>query len=95
MRTYYTYIMSGHRKCLYIGVTNNLLRRVYEHKEKRNPSSFTARYNIKQLVYFEAHQSIEAAIEREKQLKRWSRSKKIWLIKKFNPAWRDLANGLL
>jgi putative endonuclease len=72
-------------------VTNNLERRVYEHKQKLIPV-FTTKYNIVRLVYFEATQDIKAAIEREKQIKGWLRSKKIALIESANPQWEDLSS---
>ena len=75
---------------LYIGVTSDLYSRVYEHKTKLYPKSFTARYNIDKLVYFEAFHDIEEAINREKQLKAGSRAKKIKLIESINPEWKDL-----
>lgn len=78
---------------LYIGVTNNLLRRIYEHKNKLN-SGFTARYNLKKLVYFELTESIEDAILREKQLKNWKRAWKIELIKNVNPYFNDLSEDI-
>jgi putative endonuclease len=76
---YYVYIMSSRRRVLYIGMTNNLARRVYEHQHKLLPG-FTSRYNITQLVYFDSTSDVRAAIAREKQIKKWSRSKKIALI---------------
>lgn len=75
---------------LYTGVTNNLAKRVYEHKNKLNPKSFTARYNVVKLVYYEYYQWIEFAIEREKQIKAGNRNKKIKLIEIMNPNWEDL-----
>lgn len=77
---------------MYIGVTNNLLRRVNEHKEKIN-EGFTKKYNCTSLVYYEHFSDIEESIEREKQLKRWRREKKIWLIELMNPKWDDLADN--
>ena len=74
---------------LYIGITNDLVRRVWEHKEKLVPG-FTAKYKVTKLVYYEVFNSPEEAIAREKQLKGWLRSKKIELINRFNPEWRDL-----
>ena len=74
---------------LYVGVTNNLVRRVYEHREDL-AESFTKRYRIKTLVYFEPHETIAAALQREKNIKHWSREWKIDLIVSSNPAWRDL-----
>ena len=91
MKSFYVYIMSSKRNgTLYIGVTNNLEKRVSEHKSGLVPG-FSKDYQIKYLVYFEEAASIEDAIEREKQIKRWSRKKKIDLIEKENPEWDDLA----
>jgi putative endonuclease len=78
---------------LYTGVTNNLLRRMEEHKFKRNFKSFTARYNVDKLVWYENYTDIAEAIAREKQLKAGSRKRKIQLIEKMNPEWRDLYEG--
>ena len=78
---------------LYTGVCNNLIRRVWEHKNKVNLKSFTAQYNINKLVYFEYFQDINFAIAREKQIKAGSKSKKIVLIEKDNPDWQDLSEG--
>jgi putative endonuclease len=77
----------------YVGVTNNLLRRVYEHKIKFN-ESFTSKYNLTKLVYFELTQSIENAIIREKQIKNWKRQWKIELITKINPSFKDLSEEI-
>lgn len=90
MRQYYVYITSSLSRCLYIGVTNNIRRRMREHKSRR-PGSFTARYRVTRLVYFESTNSILAAIAREKELKRWPRERKIRLIERENPAWWDLS----
>lgn len=79
-----------HHTTLYIGVTADLFSRVVEHKEKADPKSFTARYNLNKLVFYESFSSIEEAIEREKQLKGGSRQKKIDLINHVNPNWQDL-----
>ena len=88
---YYVYIMTNQANTvLYIGVTNDLARRVYEHKNKIDPRSFTAKYNVNKLVYYEYTTSVESAILREKQLKAGSRKKKVELINKFNPNWLDL-----
>lgn len=84
------YIMASHKHgTLYVGVTNNLIRRVYEHREGLI-EGFTKRYGVKLLVYFEIHDSIEAAIHREKRMKQWRREQKINLIEKSNPHWQDL-----
>ncbi len=92
MHEYYIYIMTNKSKTLYIGMTNNLSRRVYEHKNKLIPG-FTSRYKITKLVYFEQTNDVNAAIVREKQLKGWVRRKKIELIESLNPTWEDLASG--
>ncbi|MBI2181217.1 MAG: GIY-YIG nuclease family protein [Deltaproteobacteria bacterium] len=94
MSQYYVYIMTNKSRTLYTGVTNNLERRVYEHKQKLIPG-FTSKYNISRLVYFEATEDIRAAIEREKQIKGWLRSKKVALIESVNPTWADLSAGWL
>ncbi len=87
----YIYIMSNkHHTTLYIGVTNDLERRVAEHKEAKQ-KSFTQMYNLNELLYFEAFDSITDAIDRETQLKKWSRSKKDALISKLNPKLEDLS----
>ena len=90
MKQYYVYIMTNKSRTLYTGVTNNLERRVYEHKQKFVPG-FTAKYNITRLVYFEETGDIQEAIAREKQIKGWLRTKKIALIESVNPAWEDLS----
>ena len=90
-RYYYIYILtSKNNNVLYIGVTNNLVRRVWEHKNGIYDSSFTHKYNITKLVYYEIFESINDAIGREKQLKGGSRQKKLNLIDNFNKEWRDL-----
>jgi putative endonuclease len=87
----YVYILASGFKHLYIGVTSHLEMRVGQHKEGTYPCSFTARYHINHLVYFERFAEMQTAIAREKQLKRWSRIKKIRLIVAENPDWRDLS----
>lgn len=79
---------------LYIGITNDLLKRIAEHKAQL-VKSFTQRYNINKLVYYEATQSAYAAIQREKQLKKWNRAWKKRLINTFNPEWKDLYDELI
>ncbi len=87
----YIYILTNENNTvLYTGVTNDLKRRVYEHKIKLNPKSFTARYNIHKLIYYETFASIIDAIAREKQIKAGSRNKKNELINSFNLEWKDL-----
>ena len=90
MKEFYVYIMTNRSRTLYTGVTNDLERRVYEHKHKLLPG-FTQKYNITQLVYYEATSDVRSAIEREKQIKGWLRSKKVALIESINPEWRDLS----
>ena len=90
MKQYYVYMMASFKQVLYIGVTNDLRRRVYQHKTKAHPNSFTARYNVNRLVYFEAFNDIKDALAREKQLKSWRREKKIALLEAENQNWRDL-----
>src|SRR5581483_9174209 len=88
---FYVYMLqSASRRAIYIGVTNNLRHRVFQHKTHQF-EGFTGDYNATRLVYFEKFDSIGKAIAREKQLKRWRREKKMWLIERMNPKWRDLA----
>lgn len=93
---YYVYIMSSTSNyTIYTGVTNNLVRRVYEHRTGADPDGFTTKYAVKKLVYYEITHDVLSAIEREKQIKSWSRKKKNTLIAGINPAWRDLYPELL
>ena len=87
----YVYILSSKGKRLYVGVTTKLELRIRQHKQKAHPESFTAKYNINQLVYFERFATITAAIAREKELKCWLRARKVDLIVRNNPDWRDLS----
>lgn len=89
MGTYCAYIMASRSRVLYVGVTNDLARRVQEHKRGLN-SGFTTRYRVNRLVYFEEFDSICAAIAREKELKGWRRSRKLDLVQERNPGWQDL-----
>jgi putative endonuclease len=91
-KTYYVYIMANIHGTLYTGVTNDLVKRVYDHKSKLIPG-FTKRYNINRLVYYEETGDIREAITREKQVKSWRRAKKIALIQSINPTWKDLSEG--
>jgi len=91
-RQYYVYIITDRSRTLYIGVTNDLERRVHEHKSE-SIEGFTKRYKMHRLVYFDATSNIEGAITREKEIKRWRRSKKIDLIEADNPGWKDLSEG--
>lgn len=94
--TYYVYILSSNlNTVLYTGVTRDLVRRVYEHKHKMDPGSFTAKYDVHKLVYYECTTDIHAALEREKQIKSWKRIKKNQLINQTNPEWTDLYDSLL
>ncbi|HEX7229199.1 MAG TPA: GIY-YIG nuclease family protein [Candidatus Binatia bacterium] len=92
-KSYYIYIMTNNSKTLYTGVTNNLERRVQEHKLKLIPG-FTAKYNITKLVYYEETTDIVSAISREKTIKGWLRARKLALIESVNPTWKDLGHSL-
>jgi putative endonuclease len=95
MKYYYVYILASKRKgTLYIGVTNDLIRRVYEHKNGL-VEGFTKKYGVHNLVYFEQCEDIESAIQREKRLKFWHRSWKIRLIEETNPDWKDLYESII
>ncbi|TAK34508.1 MAG: GIY-YIG nuclease family protein [Chloroflexota bacterium] len=90
MKQYYVYILSSASRTLYVGVTNNLERRISAHKLGFG-SGFTSMYGVGRLVYFESTTDVRVAIEREKQIKGWRRSKKIALIETMNPTWADLS----
>ena len=93
---YYVYILANNqRNVIYTGVTNDLVRRVYEHKNHLDKGSFTSRYNVENLVYYEISSDIESAIEREKQIKGWNRKHKNKLIESKNPNWIDLYGSIL
>ena len=87
---YYTYIMISHSRVIYTGVTNDLCRRVQQHKTQAH-EGFTSKYNVNMLVYYETTSDVKTAIEREKHTKGWIRAKKIALIETQNPAWVDLS----
>ena len=90
MKRFFVYILASRRNgTLYTGVTSDLVKRVFEHKSK-SVAGFTKKYNVATLVYFEAHDTAETAIQREKQIKEWKREWKLKLIEKSNPDWRDL-----
>ena len=92
-KTYYVYILTNKRNgTLYIGVTNNLERRIYEHKNHL-VKGFTEKYNIQILVFYEQFEDIQYALQRKKQLKKWNRKWKIELIEKVNPYWNDITNN--
>jgi len=92
LNTYYVYIVTNNSRTLYTGVTNDLLRRVYEHKSKL-VAGFTQKYGLDRLVYYESTSDVRVALQREKQIKGWVRAKKVALIVSTNPAWRDLSEG--
>ncbi len=93
MRNYYVYLMTNwNNKVMYLGVTNDLERRVYEHRNKLL-KGFTEKYNINKLVYFEETSEVTAAITREKEIKKWRREKKNALVERVNPDWKDLGQG--
>jgi putative endonuclease len=90
----YTYILASKSGVLYIGVTSKLVTRFLQHKSKET-GGFTAKYNVNRLVYFEKFEDIRSAIARETQLKGWIRAKKVALIERLNPSWRDLSVDLI
>ena len=93
---YYVYILSNaHKTVIYTGVTNDLVRRVYEHKNHLDKKSFTAQYNVDNLVYYEVTTNPESAIAREKQIKGWNRKRKNKLIESKNPSWTDLYTSII
>ena len=95
-KNYYVYILASKKNgTLYTGVTNNLPRRIFEHKNNIDPESFTNRYNVKMLVYYEHTNDVNSAIAREKQIKAGSRNDKISLIERFNSEWTDLYDDIL
>jgi len=94
-KSFYVYILTNKsNKVLYVGITNNLPRRIYEHKHKL-VEGFTNKYNVNKLVYYEIFKDAYSAISREKQLKGWLRKKKVELINAFNPTWKDLYEEII
>lgn len=92
----YVYLLTNkHRTTLYVGVTANLPHRIYEHKNHIYRNSFTDRYNVEFLIYYEVFNDISIAIAREKEIKKWRRAKKDSLINSFNPEWRDLYDEIM
>ena len=92
-KQYYVYVLTNKsNKVLYVGVTNNLKRRIFEHKNKL-VEGFSKKYNLNKLVYYEVTNDVKSAIKREKQLKNWHREWKINLINQYNPSWEDLHEG--
>jgi len=95
MKQYYVYILASRKNgTLYVGVTSDLIKRIYEHKQNFI-EGFTNKYNVHSLVYYEVHNDIEKAIIREKQIKRWNRRWKLRLIEEMNSDWRDLYNEII
>ena len=93
---YYVYILSSNTNVtIYTGVTNDLYRRIYEHRHELDKNSFTARYKVHKLVYFEATSDVREAIAREKQIKGWNRARKNRLVESMNPKWQDLYEMIL
>jgi putative endonuclease len=92
IKQYYVYIMASRSKTLYTGVTDDLVKRVFEHKNKLI-KGFTMKYNVTNLIYYDVVDDVQAAIQREKQVKGWLRRKKIALIETMNPEWKDLSDG--
>ena len=88
MKTFYVYILASKSRVLYVGVTNDLERRLFEHRQKLVPG-FTAKYNVTQLVYYELFENVRNAIAREKQIKAWRREKKVTLVEKSNAEWQE------
>ena len=91
-RRYYVYIIANATRILYTGITNDLVRRVWEHKTKQT-DGFTSHFHVCGLIYYESFDDVRKAIAREKQIKRWRREKKIWLIERVNRNWKDLSDG--
>ena len=95
MRTYFVYILASRRNgTLYVGVTNDLLRRTFEHRDE-TLKGFTQRYGVGMLVYYESYDDVRLALQRERNIKHWSRKWKLELIEGFNPMWRDLSEGMV
>lgn len=93
-KEYYVYILTNYSKTvLYTGVTNDIERRVFEYKQRLDPNSFTAKFQVDRLMWFETHNNIEEAIKREKLIKKWKRQWKFELIEKENPEWNDLSKN--
>ena len=93
---YYVYILANKlNTTIYVGVTNDLVRRVYEHKHELDAKSFTAKYGVHKVVYYESTNDIRSAIEREKQIKGWNRARKNKLVESLNPSWEELYQSIL
>jgi putative endonuclease len=95
MQQYYVYILASKKNgTIYVGVTGDLIKRIYEHKQNLI-DGFTKKYGVHDLVYYEVHNEIEEAITREKQIKKWNRNWKLRLIEERNPDWKDLYNEIV
>lgn len=94
MKSYYVYILTNRSATLYIGVTSNLLARLYQHRSGET-LGFVSTYNLDRLIYYEEYSQVDDALAREKQLKGWRREKKLKLIATMNPDWRDLSQAML
>ena len=93
---YYVYILATQdNRVIYTGITNNLVKRIYARKNKLDPKSFTSRYHVDKLVYYECTGDVRAAIEREKQIKGWSRGRKNKLVETKNPQWKELYDSII
>ncbi len=90
---YHVYILASNSRVLYVGITNDLILRVRQHRDGAF-DGFTKQYRVHRLVYFETYGWVQDAIAREKQIKRWRREKKVWLIERGNPTWEDLSGGM-
>lgn len=96
LMNYYVYFLTNKsNRVLYVGVTNNIIRRIYEHKNHLDGNSFTAKYKTTKLVYYEQTGDVKSAIEREKQIKSWNRERKNKLVESMNPAWEDLYANMI
>lgn len=94
MSQHYVYLLASRSRTLYVGMTKDLARRLREHRTGRSSGAFSARYDVHQLVYFEVASSPYAAVTREKEIKTWSRERKMELVESMNPGWEDLATSL-
>lgn len=96
LMNYYVYFLTNkNNRVLYVGVTNDLIRRIYEHKNQLDQNSFTAKYHVNKLVYYEQTSDVRSAIEREKQIKSWNRERKNKLVESINPQWEDLYSKMI
>jgi putative endonuclease len=94
VKTYYVYVLTNRSGTLYVGVTSNLLARLYEHRTQQQPG-FVSKYKLDRLIYYEEFSDVANALAREKQIKGWRREKKLRLIASLNPEWRDLSQSMI